>query len=125
MIKVDYSRALEFVTEQDMEAIKADVLAAKKTLVDGTGEGNDFIGWLDLPENYDKEEYARIKKAAAKIQSDSDVLLVIGIGGSYLGARATIKITLRKTNFIIKASKIKTKKKASWNPKLLSFTTSH
>ena len=91
MIKVDYSRALEFVTEQDMEAIKADVLAAKKTLVDGTGEGNDFIGWLDLPENYDKEEYARIKKAAAKIQSDSDVLLVIGIGGSYLGARATIE----------------------------------
>ena len=91
MIKVDYSRALEFVTEQDIEAIKADVLAAKKTLVDGTGEGNDFIGWLDLPENYDKEEYARIKKAAAKIQSDSDVLLVIGIGGSYLGARATIE----------------------------------
>ena len=91
MIKVDYSRALEFVTEQDMEAIKADVLAAKKTLVDGTGEGNDFIGWVDLPENYDKEEYARIKKAAAKIQSDSDVLLVIGIGGSYLGARATIE----------------------------------
>ena len=91
MIKVDYSRALEFVTEQDMEAIKADVLAAKKTLVDGTGEGNDFIGWLDLPENYDKEEYARIKKAAAKIQSDSDVLLVIGIGVSYLGARATIE----------------------------------
>ena len=91
MIKVDYSRALEFVTEQDLEAIKADVLAAKKTLVDGTGEGNDFIGWLDLPENYDKEEYARIKKAAAKIQSDSDVLLVIGIGGSYLGARATIE----------------------------------
>ena len=91
MIKVDYSRALEFVIEQDMEAIKADVLAAKKTLVDGTGEGNDFIGWLDLPENYDKEEYARIKKAAAKIQSDSDVLLVIGIGGSYLGARATIE----------------------------------
>ena len=91
MIKVDYSRALEFVTEQDMEAIKADVLAAKKTLVDGSGEGNDFIGWLDLPENYDKEEYARIRKAAAKIQSDSDVLLVIGIGGSYLGARATIE----------------------------------
>ena len=91
MIKVDYSRALEFVTEQDMEAIKADVLAAKKTLVDRTGEGNDFIGWLDLPENYDKEEYARIKKAAAKIQSDSDVLLVVGIGGSYLGARATIE----------------------------------
>ena len=91
MIKVDYSRALEFVTEQDMRDIENDVLAAKKTLVDGTGEGNDFIGWVNLPVDYDKDEYARIKKAAAKIQSDSEVLLVIGIGGSYLGARAAIE----------------------------------
>ena len=91
MIKFDHSRALEFVTEQDLEAIKNDVMAAKKTLIDGTGEGNDFIGWVNLPVDYDKEEYARIKKAAAKIQSDSDVLLVIGIGGSYLGARAAIE----------------------------------
>lgn len=91
MIKLDFSRAQEFVTEQDFKAIHDEVLAAKKTLVEGTGEGNDFIGWVDLPVNYDKEEYARIKKAAAKIQSDSDVLVVIGIGGSYLGARAAIE----------------------------------
>ncbi len=91
MIKLDFSRAQEFVTEQDFEAIHDEVLAAKKTLVEGTGAGNDFIGWVDLPVNYDKDEYARIKKAAAKIQSDSAVLVVIGIGGSYLGARAAIE----------------------------------
>ena len=64
---------------------------AKEVLVSKSGAGNDFLGWIDLPVDYDKEEYARIKKAAAKIQSDSDVLLVIGIGGSYLGARAAIE----------------------------------
>ena len=91
MIKVDHSRALDFVSEKELEDLKDEVLSAKKTLVEGIGEGNDFIGWVNLPEDYDKEEYARIKKAAAKIQSDSDVLLVIGIGGSYLGARAAIE----------------------------------
>ena len=63
---------------------------AKKVLVDKTGAGNDFLGWIDLPVNYDKEEFDRIKKAAKKIQEDSEVLIVIGIGGSYLGARAAI-----------------------------------
>ena len=57
-----------------------------------TGLGNDFLGWVDLPKNYDKEEFDRIKKAAEKVKSDSDVLLVIGIGGSYLGARAAIEM---------------------------------
>lgn len=57
-----------------------------------TGQGSDFTGWIDLPVDYDKEEFARIQKAAAKIQQDSDVLLVIGIGGSYLGARAAIEM---------------------------------
>ena len=66
-------------------------LDAKELLVSKTGAGNDFLGWIDLPVAYDKEEFARIKKAAAKIQSDSEVLLVIGIGGSYLGARAAIE----------------------------------
>ena len=64
---------------------------AKEQLVSKSGAGNDFVGWIDLPEEYDKEEFARIKKAAQKIQSDSDVLIVIGIGGSYLGARAAIE----------------------------------
>ena len=65
--------------------------AARETLVEKTGAGNDFLGWIDLPVDYDKEEFGRIKKAAEKIQKDSDVLLVIGIGGSYLGARAVIE----------------------------------
>ena len=74
-----------------MKNFKTTVLAAKDTLLAKTGAGNDFLGWIDLPVNYDKEEFARIKEAAAKIQQDSDVLLVIGIGGSYLGARAAIE----------------------------------
>ena len=78
-------------SDADVAAIRPRIEAAKKTLVEKTGEGNDFLGWIDLPVNYDKVEFARIKEAAAKIQSDSDVLLVIGIGGSYLGARAAIE----------------------------------
>ena len=62
MLKLDYSRALDFVSEKELEDLKDEVLAAKKTLVEGTGEGNDFIGWVNLPEEYDKEEYERIKK---------------------------------------------------------------
>ncbi|MCR4841169.1 MAG: glucose-6-phosphate isomerase [Lachnospiraceae bacterium] len=90
-VKFDYSNALKFMSESEVELIKKSTLAAKDTLVSKSGAGNDFLGWIDLPVDYDKEEFARIKKAAAKIQSDSDVLLVIGIGGSYLGARAAIE----------------------------------
>ena len=71
--------------------MKSAVLGAKEVLTGKTGAGNDFLGWIDLPVDYDKEEFARIRKAAEKIQQDSDVLLVIGIGGSYLGARAAIE----------------------------------
>ncbi|MDK2807316.1 MAG: glucose-6-phosphate isomerase [Clostridiales bacterium] len=79
-----------FVAQEEMEMMKASVETAKKTLVEKTGAGNDFLGWIDLPVDYDKEEFSRIQKAAKKIQSDSEVLVVIGIGGSYLGARAAI-----------------------------------
>ena len=91
MVKIDYSRALGFISDEEIDTIAPEIFAARDTLTGGTGEGNDFIGWLDLPENFDKEEYARIKAAAEKIRRDSDVLLVIGIGGSYLGARAAIE----------------------------------
>jgi len=89
-VKFDYSKTEEFIAPHEVEYMKEIVLAAKEKLVSKTGAGNDFLGWIDLPEEYDKEEFARIQKAATKIQSDSDVLLVIGIGGSYLGARAAI-----------------------------------
>lgn len=90
-ITFDYSKAAEFVAEHEMQSMTKIALAAKKELVEKTGAGNDFLGWIDLPVNYDKEEFARIKKAAEKIKNDSQVLLVIGIGGSYLGARAAIE----------------------------------
>ncbi len=80
-----------FVGEDEYKGIEAQVKNAHKALHDGTGLGNDFIGWVDLPTNYDKEEFARIKKAAEKIKKDTEVFVVIGIGGSYLGARAAIE----------------------------------
>ncbi|MBE5970159.1 MAG: glucose-6-phosphate isomerase [Lachnospiraceae bacterium] len=90
-VTFDYSNAMKFVNEDEVNALEEKVLAARKALVEKTGKGNDFVGWVDLPVDYDKDEFARIKKAAEKIKNDSDVLLVIGIGGSYLGARAAIE----------------------------------
>lgn len=80
-----------FIAPHELEAAKASAELAAKTVADRSGAGNDFLGWVDLPVDYDKEEFARIKAAAAKIQKQSDVLIVIGIGGSYLGARAAIE----------------------------------
>ncbi len=90
-VTFDYSKAIQFVSEDEIKAIMPKAEEAKKTLVEKTGEGNDFLGWIDLPVDYDKEEFARIKAAADKIKDDSEVLIVIGIGGSYLGARAAIE----------------------------------
>jgi glucose-6-phosphate isomerase len=90
-VTFDYSKAGCFVADHEVEAMKVLAEAAKETLVSGSGAGNDFLGWVDLPVNYDKDEFARIKAAAKKIQEDSEVLVVIGIGGSYLGARAAIE----------------------------------
>ena len=90
-LKFDYSYANAFINKEDIEKITPEILAAHKALSDRSGKGSDFLGWIDLPVNYDKEEFARIKAAAKKIQKDSDVLIVIGIGGSYLGARAAIE----------------------------------
>ncbi|WP_207941822.1 glucose-6-phosphate isomerase [Enterococcus sp. DIV2402] len=90
-ISFDHSKLTPFVREHELDYMQTQVTAADKALREGTGPGNDFTGWIDLPKDYDKEEFARIKKAAEKIQSDSDVLVVIGIGGSYLGARAAIE----------------------------------
>ena len=90
-VTFDYAKAAAFVSENEVELMKKQALDAKELLLSRKGAGNDFLGWIDLPENYDKEEFSRIKAAAEKIQKDSDVLLVIGIGGSYLGARAAIE----------------------------------
>ena len=90
-INFNYNKALDFFAKEEIDALQPYVDVAHEMLHNKTGLGNDFLGWIDLPDNYDKEEFARIKKAAEKIQSDSDVLVVIGIGGSYLGARAAIE----------------------------------
>ena len=88
----DYSKAAGFFSCEEFNAMEEYVKVAHNMLHNKTGLGNDFLGWIDLPVNYDKDEFARIKKAAEKIRSDSDVLIVIGIGGSYLGARAAIEM---------------------------------
>ena len=90
-VTFDYSKATGFVQEHEMAYMSELVAQAKDKLVAKSGAGNDFLGWIDLPVDYDKEEFARIQKAAEKIREDSEVLLVIGIGGSYLGARAAIE----------------------------------
>ena len=90
-LKFNSSYAESFCSENDLLGLKAQVEAAHKTLHEKTGLGNDFLGWVDLPVNYDKEEFERIKKSAEKIKNDSDILVVLGIGGSYLGARAAIE----------------------------------
>ena len=91
LIKFDSSKLTPFVHENELSEMQVMVNAANTELREGTGAGNDFRGWLDLPVDYDKDEFARIKKAAKKIQSDSEVLICIGIGGSYLGAQAAIE----------------------------------
>jgi glucose-6-phosphate isomerase len=91
-IRFDYSKALSFFGEHELTYLSDAVKVAHHSLHEQTGAGNDFLGWIDLPVEYDKEEFSRIQKSAEKIKNDSDVLLVIGIGGSYLGARAAIEM---------------------------------
>ena len=90
-VKFSGKHLANFIRPEEYDAIFPQVEVAHKQLEDRSGPGYDFLGWMDLPVNYDKEEFARIKEAAAKIREDSDVLLVAGIGGSYLGARAVVE----------------------------------
>ena len=90
-LNFNYQFAKNFFNEDELKQIKPYVELANEVLTSKTGAGNDFLGWVDLPETYDKDEFARIKKAAEKIKNDSEVLVVIGIGGSYLGAKAAIE----------------------------------
>ena len=91
-ISFDYSKALPFVSQYEIDNMAEYIKSAHNMLHNKTGAGNDFLGWVDLPVDYDKDEFARIKAVAEKIRKDSDVLIVIGIGGSYLGARAAIEM---------------------------------
>ena len=104
-VTYDYSKASGFISEEEIRLIRPQTEAAKELLLSKKGAGNDFLGWLDLPVDYDKEEFDRIKKAADRIRKDSEVLLVVGIGGSYLGARAAIEFL--KHNFFNSVGKDK------------------
>ena len=91
-LKLNTSYLSSFLNEDELKGIAVQAEAAAKVLHDKTGLGNDFLGWMTLPTDYDKEEFARIKAAAVRIKDQADVLIVIGIGGSYLGARAAIEL---------------------------------
>ncbi|AKL94264.1 glucose-6-phosphate isomerase Pgi [Clostridium aceticum] len=91
-IKFDYSKALGYIAEHELDSLEPMINVAHKMLHEKTGAGSEFLGWVDLPLTYDKEEFNKIKIAAKKVQESSDVLVVIGIGGSYLGARAAIEM---------------------------------
>lgn len=90
-IKMNTRYLTDLVSEGDIAAITPKVLEAKNTLYHKNGAGNDFLGWLDLPSAYDKAEFKRIKAAAQRVKANTDIFIVIGIGGSYLGARAAIE----------------------------------
>ena len=97
-VKLDDKHLAKFISPEEYDAMSSQLKVAHEDLHNGTGLGNEFLGWLDLPKNYNKEEFERIKRSAKKIKSDTDVFIVIGIGGSYLGARAAIEF-LRSPNY--------------------------
>lgn len=99
-IKFDYSTAESFFGKHELDQMQSIVKNVHSTIHEGTGAGNDFSGWVNLPKDYDKEEFTRIQAAAKKIQSDSEVLVVIGIGGSYLGARAAIEMLNKSFDYL-------------------------
>ena len=103
-LRLNTKYADSFIPDSAYQAIAPEIKAAHDALVSGSGKGSDFLGWLTLPEDYDKAEFAAIKSATQKIQSDSDVLIVVGIGGSYLGARAVIEFVKSQNYNLLKKS---------------------
>ena len=101
-LKLNDKYVKEFINDEELKAMVPAVENAHKQIVEKSGKGNDFLGWVDLPVNYDKDEFERIKKAAEKIKSDSQALIVIGIGGSYLGARAAIEFVKSQNYNLVK-----------------------
>ena len=109
-LSLDLSKVQPYASLFELDKMEGMVNYAHTTVHEKTGAGNDFLGWLDLPVNYDKEEFERIKVAAEKIKENSDVLIVIGIGGSYLGARAAIEALTNNFYNMLPNNKRKTPK---------------
>src|SRR5689334_1065268 len=107
-IQFNYQNAKSFFEQSKLESFQSQVKALHHVIHEKTGAGNEFLGWVDLPENFDREEFKRIQEAANKIKSDSEVLLVVGIGGSYLGARAAIEMLQHHFYNLLPASERKT-----------------
>ena len=107
-LKLDLTKTQQFLNQQEIDNFEGMVKDAHDKLHNGTGAGSDFLGWVDLPVNYDKDEFERIKAAAKRIQENSDALIVIGIGGSYLGARAAIEMLTNNFYNSLPKSKRKT-----------------
>ena len=101
-LRLNTKYVMPFLPDGALENIAGEVKSANDALYAGTGKGSDFLGWLTLPQDYDKDEFARIKSAAKKIQDNSDVLVVVGIGGSYLGARAAIEFVKSQNYNLLK-----------------------
>lgn len=97
-LKLNLNYVGKYADKEKFDSMRSEVSAAHKMLTEGTGLGSDFLGWLDLPVNYDKDEFCRIKESAEKIKKDSEVLVVLGVGGSYLGARAVIEF-IKSNNY--------------------------
>lgn len=97
-LKLNLNYVGKYADKEKFDSMRSEVSAAHKMLTEGTGLGSDFLGWLDLPVNFDKDEFRRIKESAEKIKKDSEVLVVLGIGGSYLGARAVIEF-IKSNNY--------------------------
>ncbi|MFM9328648.1 glucose-6-phosphate isomerase [Paenibacillus mesotrionivorans] len=124
-LQFDFSKALGFIGKHEVDNLAGAIKAAHDDLHNGTGAGSDYLGWIDLPVNYDRAEFDRIKKAAEKIQSDSDALVVIGIGGSYLGARAAIEMLTHSFYNILPKDKRKTPEIYFVGNNISSTYTSH
>lgn len=108
-LSFDYSNAMSFIDENDIASVAGVIENAHEMLHKGTGEGSEYTGWLNLPENYDKDEFEAVKESAAKIREDSDILIVIGIGGSYLGAKAAVEmLSIPFYNYLQNSKKKKT-----------------
>ena len=106
-LSLNLTKVASFLEEHEIKYLQPMVTAAHDMLHNKTGQGNDFLGWIDLPVDYNKEEFARIKKASEKIRNNSDVLIVIGIGGSYLGSRAAIEMLSHTFNSSLSKDKRK------------------
>ena len=104
MLKINIDNTLNFISKEEINTLKSEVALCNKSLYDRSGKGSDFLGWLDLPSKISSGELKKINECAKKLSENSDIILVIGIGGSYLGARAVIDALSNNFNQLLSKS---------------------